>query len=97
MVLEKQFGINGKGMGREQEKVSQRVEVTLLPRLRCPPSVKLGARAGKEGERLQPEPEKPARAQAGIHITHTGLKQVTFALVSRQRWPNCQKTVFSPA
>lgn len=62
------FVTNGNSMGREQEKVSQRVEAMLLPRLRRPPSAKLGAQAGKEGKRQQQEPEKPAHASPGFTL-----------------------------
>lgn len=64
-------------MGREQKKVSQRVEVMLLPSHRCPPSAKLGAQAGKEVERLQQKLEKPVHASSGstllaLHWFKTG-------------------------
>lgn len=68
----------------------------LLPRLRCPPSVKLGAQAGKEGESLQREPEKPARASPGFTLlTRFKTGQVLFG--SKAEMAKLPEDYFQPS
>lgn len=96
-MLEKQFGTNGNGMGREQEKGVLKGGSCAPPQARVPSQCETGSPGREGGRKAAARTGKTCSHHPGIHITHTGLKQVMFALVSRQRWPNCLKTVFSPA
>lgn len=66
-----------------------------LRQAQVPFQLETGSPGREGGGKARARTRKTCSHQPGIHITHTALKQVRFALVSNQRWPNCLRTLLS--